>query len=82
MAANMERMADMLKVIFAQDISASAVKVTSSINETISKKVDQLSSWLNDIKVKVTCTKTLADDKRVRIEHIEGERDNSSSKLE
>ena len=44
MAANMERMADMLEVIFAQDISASAVKVTSSINETTSRKVDQVSS--------------------------------------
>ena len=40
MVANIKKMADELKVLFAQEISASAVKENSSTNETLSRKLD------------------------------------------
>ena len=36
----MKKMADELKVIFAQEVSAGAVKENSSTNETLSRKLD------------------------------------------
>ena len=82
MAVNMKKMTDQLKVFFAQEISASAVKVTSGTNYIMSRKLDQLCARLNKIEVKVSDTKALADDNKTRIENLEGKRNNSSSKLE
>ena len=36
----------------------------------MNRKVDQLSSRLNEIEIKVTDTKTLAEDNRIRTENL------------
>ena len=46
MPANTKKMIDKLKILFTQEISASAVKVTSSANYTLSRKLNQLSARL------------------------------------
>ena len=51
--ANMKKMTDELKSIFSQEISASAVNVTTIINDTMNRKFDQLNSRLNEIDTRV-----------------------------
>lgn len=60
-------MIDKLKIFFTQEISASAVKVTSSANYTMSRK-------LNQIEIKVSDIKAPADDNKTRIENLEGKK--------
>ena len=54
MAASMRKITDKLKVVFAYEISASAVKATSSINEIVNRKFHQLNSRLDEIDINVT----------------------------
>ena len=63
----MKKTTDKLKVLFAYEIWASAVKATSSINEIMSRKFHLLSSRLDEIDIKVT-EKKLADSNKVRTE--------------
>ena len=66
-------MSDELKSFFAQEISASAVNVTTSINDTMNRKFDQLNNRLNDIDIRVNESKTLAEYNTNRLEQIEEE---------
>ena len=70
----MKKMADELKVIFAQEVSASAVKENSSTNETLSRKLDQLTAFQYEIEIKVSDTNTLEDDNKTRIENLDGKK--------
>ena len=66
-------MSDELKSFFAQEISASTVNVTTSINDTMNRKFDQLNNRLNDIDIRVNESKTLAEYNTNRLEQIEEE---------
>ena len=50
----MRKITDKLKIAFGYEISASAVKATSSINEIVNRKFHQLNSRLDEIDIKVT----------------------------
>ena len=63
-------MADQLKLVFAHKISASAVKVTTNINDTMNKKINQLNNKLNEIGARVSETKALAENNTSRLEQI------------
>ena len=66
-------MSDELKSCFAQEISANAVNVTTSINNTMNRKFDQLNNRLNEIDIRVNETKTLAKNNTNRLEQLEEE---------
>ena len=67
-------MSDELKSLFALEISASGVNVTTSINDTMNRKFDQLSNRLNEIDIRVNETTTLAENNTNRLEQFEEER--------
>ena len=56
-----------MKLLFAQEISASSVNVTTSINDTINRKFYQLNNRLNDMDNRVSETKTLAGNNTSRL---------------
>ena len=62
--ANLKKMSDELKSFFAQEISASAVNFTTSINDTINRKFDQLNNRLNEIDIRVNESKALAENNK------------------
>ena len=53
-----------MKLLFAQEISASSVNVTTSINNTINRKFYQLNNRLNEMDTRVSETKTPAENNR------------------
>ena len=71
--ANLKKMSDELKSFFAQEISASAVIVTTSISDTMNRKFDQLNNRLNETDIRVNETKTLAKSNKDRLEQLEEE---------
>ena len=78
----MKKMADELKSFFAQKISASAVNVTTSINDTVNRKFDQLNNRLNEIDTRVNQTKTSAENNTNRLEQLEEESKITNLRLE
>ena len=78
----MKKMTDELKSFFAQEISASAVNVTISINDTMNRKFDQLNKGLNEINTRVNQTKTLAENNTSRLEQLEEESKITNLRLE
>ena len=79
---NLKKMSDELKSLFAQEISASGVNVTTSINDTMNRKFDQLSNRLNEIDIRVDETKTLAENNTNRLEQFEEERKITNLRVE
>ena len=75
-------MSDELKSFFAQEISASAVNVATSINDTMNRKFDQLNKRLNEIDITINETKTLAENNTNRLEQLEEESKITSLRLE
>ena len=71
--ANLKKMSDELKSCFAQEISASAINVTTSINDTMNRTFDQLNNRLNEIDIRVNETKALAENNTNRLEQLEEE---------
>ena len=51
----------------------SAVNVTTSINDTMNRKFDQLNNRLNMIDTRVNETKTLAENNTNRLQQLEEE---------
>ena len=80
--ANLKKMSDELKSFFAQEISASAVNVTTSINDTMNRKFDQLNNRLNEIDIRVNESKTLAENNTNRLEQLEEESKITKMRLE
>ena len=80
--ANFKKMSDELKSFFAQEISASAVNVTTSINDTMNRKFDQLNNRLNEIDIRVNESKTLAENNTNRLELLEEESKITNLRLE
>ena len=80
--ANLKKMSDELKSFFAQEISASAVNVTTSINDTMNRKFDQLNNRLNEIDIRVNESKTLAENNANRLEQLEEESKITNLRLE
>ena len=80
--ANLKKMSDELKSFFAQEISASTVNVTTSINNTMNRKLDQLNNRLNEINIRVNETKTLAENNTNRLEQLEEESKITDLRLE
>ena len=80
--ANLKKMSDELKSFFAQKISASAVNVTTSINDTMNRTFDQLSNRLNEIDIIVNETKTLAENNTNRLQQLEEENKIANLRLE
>ena len=78
----MKKITNKFKISFAQGILATAVKVSSSINKTMSRKFDQLSSRLNEVDIRDTDAKTPTDDNGIRMGNLAVERNNSNLKLE
>ena len=66
----MKKMTDELKSLFAQEITASAANVTTSINDTMNRKFNQLNNRLKKIDTRVNETKTLAENTN-RLEKLE-----------
>ena len=64
-------MSDELKSFFAQEISAGGINVTTSINDTMNRKFDQLTNRLNQINIRVNETKTLAENNTNKLEQFE-----------
>ena len=75
-------MSDELKSFFAQEISASAVNVATSINDTMNRKFDQLNKRLNEIDITINETKTLAENNTNRLEQLEEESKITNLRLE
>ena len=73
--ADMKKVTDELKSFFGQEISASAVNGTTSINNTMNRKFDQLNNRLNEIYInsRVNEGKTLAENNTNRLEQLEEE---------
>ena len=65
----MKNMTGELKSFFAQEISAGAVNVTTSINNTMNR-----TNRLNEIDTRVNETKTLTENNTNRLEQLEEER--------
>ena len=80
--ANLKKMSDELKSFFAQEISASAVNVTSSINDTMNRKFDQLNNRPNEIDIRVNESKTLAENNTNKLEQLEEESKITNLRLE
>ena len=78
----MKKMTDELKSFFSQEISASAVNVTTIINDTMNRKFDQLNNRLNEIDTRVNETKTLAENNTNRLEQLEEESKITNLRLE
>ena len=85
--ANLKKTTDEPRSVFAQEISASAVNVTTSINNTMNRI--QWMQWivrsanrLNEIDNRVSETKTLAENNESRLEQLEEESKIGNSKLE
>ena len=85
--ANLKKTTDELRSVFAQEISASSVNVTTSINNTMNRI--QWMQWivrsanrLNEIDNRVSETKTLAENNESRLEQLEEESKIGNSKLE
>ena len=57
----------------AQEISASAANVTTSINDTMDRKFDPLNNSLNEIDTRVSETKILAENSTSTLEQLEKE---------
>ena len=69
----MRKMTDELKSFFAQEISASAVNVTTCVNDTMNRKFDhQLNYRLNETDTRVNQTKTAGNNTN-RLEQLEEE---------
>ena len=73
----MKKMADKLKSFFAQEISAGAVNVTTSINNTMNRI-----NTLNEIDTRVNETKALTENNTNRLEQLEEERKITNLRLE
>ena len=73
----MKKMADELKSFFAQEISAGAVNVTTSINNTMNRI-----NTLNEIDTRVNETKALTENNTNRLEQLEEERKITNLRLE
>ena len=71
--ANLKKLSDELKSFFVQEISAGAVNITTSINDTMNGKFNQLNNRLNEIDIRVNETKTLAENNTNRLEQLEEE---------
>ena len=80
--ANLKKMSDELKSFFAQEISASAVNVTTSINDTMNRKFDQLNNRPNEIDIRVNESKTLAENNTNKLEQLEEESKITNLRLE
>ena len=80
--ANLKKMPDELKSLFAQEISARAVNVTTSVNNTMNRKFDQLNNILNEIDIRVNESKTLAENNANRLEQLEEESKITSLRVE
>ena len=78
----MKKMTEELISFFAQEISATAVNVTTSINDTMNRKFDQLNNRLNEIDTKVNQTKKLAENNTSRLEQLEEESKITNLRLE
>ena len=65
----------------AQEISASAANVTTSINDTMDRKFDPLNTSLNEIDTRVKETKILAEDSTSTLEQLEKESKITNSRL-
>ena len=72
---NVKRLPDELKSFFAQEISASVVNVTTSVNDTMNRKFVRLINRLNQINARVGETTS-------RLEQLEEESKNTNSNLE
>ena len=75
-------MSDELKLFFAQEISAGAVNVTASANDTMNRKFNQLNYRLNEIDIRVNETKALPENNTNRLEQLEEERKITNLRLE
>ena len=71
--ANLKKLSDELKSFFVQEISSGAVNITTSINDTMNGKFNQLNNRLNEIDIRVNETKTLAENNTNRLEQLEEE---------
>ena len=71
-----------LKSFFAQEISASAINVTTSINDTKNRKFDQLNNRLNEIDTGVNQTKTFAENNTSRLAQLGKESKITNLRLE
>ena len=71
-----------LKNICERLLLASAVNVTTSINDTVNSKFNQLSNRLNEIGTRISETKTLAENNTSRLEQLEDESKITNSRLE
>ena len=80
--ANLKKMPDELKSLFAQEISARAVNVTTSVNNTMNRKFDQLNNIPNEIDIRVNESKTLAENNANRLEQLEEESKITNLRLE
>ena len=80
--ANLKKLSDELKSFFVQEISAGAVNITTSINDTMNGKFDQLNNRLNEIDISVNETKTLAENNTNRLKQLEKERKITNLRLE
>ena len=78
----MKKMTDDLKSFFSQETSASAINVTTSINDTMNRKFDQLNNRLNEIDTRVNQTKTLTENNTGRLEQLEEESKITNLRLE
>ena len=65
-----------------EELSASAVNVTTSTNDTVNRKFDQLHDRLNEIDNRGSETRTLAENNTSRIEQLEEESKVTNSRLE
>ena len=72
---NLKKISDELKSFFAQEIS-------TSINDTMNRKFDQLNNRLNEIVIRLNETKTLAENNTNRLEQLEEERKIKNLRLE
>ena len=80
--ANLKKMSDELKSVFAQEVSASAVNFTTSINDTMNRKFDQLNNRPNEIDIRVNESKTLAENNTNKLEQLEEESKITNLRLE
>ena len=80
--ANLKKLSDELKSFFVQEISAGAVNITTSINDTMNGKFNQLNNRLNEIDIRVNETKTLAENNTNRLEQLEEESKITNLRLE
>ena len=78
----MKKMTEELQSFFAQEISATAVNITTSINDTMNRKFNQLNNRLNEIDTKVNQTKKLAENNTSRLEQLEEESKITKLRLE